>query len=615
MIKELRRKSNISYIMIVFVLCLVFISTIMFVNREKSSADLLNIASKQRVYTQGLVFSCYKYHDSSYSDVYKNKILKLIDKMRKGNVFIKGVKSDDIDKVMHDSKYNFELQFETFLDSAESYVNTKESKYLNTINLLYEEILSESDIIVDILEKDFKKFIFKFQIYLSISLIILLMLIILIYRKITLKSISNIQEFYNKLNKSQEELFQTQKLSKLISWSMDVKSGEISLSKSSEDIFGISIEDNFNLSMFCDIIYQKDLNRVLELFDGAINFGISFQTEFRSRASGEFKVFEIYCDVDSKFDNIIKLYGLIQDITEKASSRDKMKLYLEKIDKNIIASSTDTRGVITYVSEAFSKISGYKKEELLGNKHSMVRHPDTPKELFSDLWSTISSGKTWEGELKNLKKDGGYYWVYVAISPDFDFKGNITGYTAVRQDITDKKKVEYLSITDGLTNLYNRRYFNDISQKELDRAKRDRRIFAFVLLDIDNFKKYNDTYGHQDGDTALVSISESLKDTFKRSSDIVFRLGGEEFGVIINSDFIDKISPMVEQARESIQNLNIEHKENLPSKVLTASFGVIATEAFSEDGDYDIKDIYKQADTMLYEAKESGRNRVCIKKL
>jgi len=614
MIKELRRKSNISYIMIVLVLCLVFASTIIFVDREKSSADLLNIASKQRVYSQGLVFFCYKYHDSSYSEVYKNKILKLIDKMRKGNIFIKGIDSDEIDQVMHSSKYNFEQQFEMFLDNAEHYVNTKESKYLNTVNLLYEAILNESDMIVDILEKNFKKFIFEFQIYLSVSLIILLMLIILIYRKIILKSIASTEELYNKLNKSQENLLQTQKISKLISWNLDVKSGEISLSKLSEDIFGLPLRDKFNLNTFCEIIYEKDLNRVLELFDGAMNFGIPFQTEFRSNESGELKVFDIYCEIRSENNKIIELYGLIQDITEKANLRDKMKLYLEKIDKNIIASSTDKRGVITYVSEAFSEISGYKKEELLGNKHSMVRHPDTPKEFFVDLWSTISSGKTWEGELKNLKKDGGYYWVDVAISPDFDFKGNIIGYTAVRQDITDKKQVEYLSITDGLTNLYNRRYFNDISQKEIDRAKRDKHIFAFVLLDIDNFKKYNDTYGHQDGDAVLVSVSESLKNTFKRSSDIVFRLGGEEFGVIINSDSIDKISPMVEQARENLQNLNIEHKENLPSKVVTASFGLIVVEVVGE-AKYDIEDIYKQADMMLYEAKESGRNRVCIKRV
>jgi len=117
------------------------------------------------------------------------------------------------------------------------------------------------------------------------------------------------------------------------------------------------------------------------------------------------------------------------------------------LDRYVISSTTDLRGIITDVSEAFCKISGYSKEELIGKPHNIIRHPDMPKEVFKQMWQTISKGKVWEGEVKNKKKDGGSYWVRAVISPVYDEKGKRIGYTAVRQDITDKKKIEELNKT------------------------------------------------------------------------------------------------------------------------------------------------------------------------
>jgi PAS domain S-box-containing protein len=107
------------------------------------------------------------------------------------------------------------------------------------------------------------------------------------------------------------------------------------------------------------------------------------------------------------------------------------------IDKYIISSTTDLKGKITEVSDAFCTISGYTREELIGKPHNIIRHPDMPKSAFKDLWQTIQSGKTWNGRVKNLKKDGGYYWVYANVEPLFDKKGKIEAYAAVRLDITD----------------------------------------------------------------------------------------------------------------------------------------------------------------------------------
>jgi len=112
------------------------------------------------------------------------------------------------------------------------------------------------------------------------------------------------------------------------------------------------------------------------------------------------------------------------------------------VDKYIISSTADLDGKIVDASDAFCEISGYKREELIGKKHSLMRHPDMPEHTFTNLWETISQGKAWSGEVKNLTKDGGYYWVYVNIEPLFDKKGLIEGYAAIRLDITDSIHLE-----------------------------------------------------------------------------------------------------------------------------------------------------------------------------
>lgn len=298
---------------------------------------------------------------------------------------------------------------------------------------------------------------------------------------------------------------------------------------------------------------------------------------------------------------IINIFSNIKHLNE-------IKKFNKIYDNNVIASSTDAKGIIKSVSKAFCKISGYEKEELIGKPHNTVRHPDMPASVFEDLWKTVQQGNVWEGEVKNLRRDGTFYWVKAIITPNFDNEGNILGYTSIREDITDKKSIYELSITDGLTSLYNRRYFNDIALSVVEDTVRENDIFAFVLLDVDNFKKYNDTYGHQEGDNALINISKILKKTFKRSKDLVFRLGGEEFGVLISAKTKDDVTKLVEKARESIEFLGIEHLQNPPYDVLTASFGVRVIGSNSQN--MELESIYKEADDALYVAKENGRNRI-----
>lgn len=282
--------------------------------------------------------------------------------------------------------------------------------------------------------------------------------------------------------------------------------------------------------------------------------------------------------------------------------------YSETIDKHIITSTTDVNGKITQVSRAFCEVSGYSEEELLGQSHNIIHHPDMPKNLYKDLWSTIKSGKSWQGEIKNLKKCGGYYWVKLNIDAIKNSKGDITGFVAIREDITDKKRIEKLTVTDELTGAYNRRYYNQYLTPEIKRARRDKQFLVFLMADLDHFKKYNDTYGHQAGDEVLKTTVATMQNIFQRAGDYVFRLGGEEFAVIYRAKTPAQAIDVAEKLRQAIFNLNTKHTGNIPYNRVTVSMGLMLldpNEYYAED------EIYKYADQSLYKAKNNGRN--CIK--
>jgi diguanylate cyclase (GGDEF)-like protein/PAS domain S-box-containing protein len=286
---------------------------------------------------------------------------------------------------------------------------------------------------------------------------------------------------------------------------------------------------------------------------------------------------------------------------------NKIKRYADLVNKNVIISSTDLDGKITFVSDALIETCGYTKDELLGQNHNIMKHSDTKKELHNDLWKTITEDKIYNGELKNRKKDGGHFWVKVSISPDYNEKGEKIGYTAIKENITDKKIIEEISITDGLTNIYNRRHFNEIFPKLINSSRRKGELISFLLMDIDYFKQYNDNYGHQMGDNVLISFAACLKNSIKRADDYAFRLGGEEFGVIFKCETKEKALEFANRLRQNIEDLHIIHAFSSTSQFITASIGLVCKNANDIS---DMDEIYKEADDLLYKAKEDGKNRV-----
>ncbi|WP_321777655.1 diguanylate cyclase [Sulfurimonas sp.] len=171
------------------------------------------------------------------------------------------------------------------------------------------------------------------------------------------------------------------------------------------------------------------------------------------------------------------------------------------------------------------------------------------------------------------------------------------------------KKLENVSYTDVLTSLHNRRYFNFIYDRELKRAKRTKSYITFMMLDIDFFKQYNDTYGHIEGDFALKSVAKVLKDSLQRPSDYVFRLGGEEFGVILIDTDESNSAKLARDICDAIRGRKIKHETSTVNDYLTISIGIvccIADEALNEDI------LISRADEMLYKAKDGGRDGYTI---
>ncbi|MDZ7819232.1 MAG: GGDEF domain-containing protein [Aliarcobacter sp.] len=140
-------------------------------------------------------------------------------------------------------------------------------------------------------------------------------------------------------------------------------------------------------------------------------------------------------------------------------------------------------------------------------------------------------------------------------------------------------------------------------------AKRKNELIAFLFIDIDHFKFYNDNYGHQKGDEVLIEVAKCLKESLHRSSDFAFRLGGEEFGIVYQSETKGKAIQFANKIRKNIEDLNIIHEFNSASTYITASMGLICKNANEIE---DINIVYKQADNLLYEAKRSGRNQIKV---
>ena len=246
------------------------------------------------------------------------------------------------------------------------------------------------------------------------------------------------------------------------------------------------------------------------------------------------------------------------------------------------------------------------------NRWASIVHPDD-LEATVELIEKHLNGETevYDAKFRMKCGDGKWRWIH-DIGKVFqrDEQGNAIRMNGVHIDISVARKLEKriakLAVTDSLTGLLNRRNFEELSLSLLEQALQEQAYFCILLLDIDHFKQYNDTYGHAEGDQVLKQVSQTLKDNTRRGNDYCFRMGGEEFAVIFTETSKESAKSLAVRIKQQIENLAIPHQHNAKHQCVTISAGLSCSKGLS--GIEAVNTIYEKTDQLLYQAKEAGRN-------
>jgi diguanylate cyclase (GGDEF)-like protein/PAS domain S-box-containing protein len=266
---------------------------------------------------------------------------------------------------------------------------------------------------------------------------------------------------------------------------------------------------------------------------------------------------------------------------------------------------TDANASILWVNRSFSQLSGYASDDILGKTPKMFSAGIQDADFFQRFWQTISSGKTWHGEIVNARRDGHTYTVHQTVTPLLNTNGQVSHYVAILEDITQRKaaeeRVQHSAQFDLLTDLPNRGLFFDRMGQALNLGRRDGLSGALLFLDLDHFKEVNDQLGHAAGDDLLVAVAKRLREQV-RQSDTVARLGGDEFTVIL---------PSLRDRNDAVRVANnIIAAIGKPFDIVGkhASVGItIGIALFPQHGDT-VEQVLKAADDAMYQAKDAGRN-------
>lgn len=292
----------------------------------------------------------------------------------------------------------------------------------------------------------------------------------------------------------------------------------------------------------------------------------------------------------------------------------------------------DHAGTVIIWNQACERLTGIKAKEVIGTHNHWQAFYEDKRLCLADV---LVQGRTSElGDLyvyhaKPSVYGNGYRaenWCYLPrrkqrrylaldAGPIFDVEGKLIAVVETLRDMTEHKTVqlalEKLVETDDLTGLSNRRYLAENLEIEWSAALANENFFSIIVADIDYFKQFNDTYGHQAGDECLKLVAASLQQSLFRSSDVVSRFGGEEFCVMLPNSKPDDAWLVAERLRKNIYALSLTHETSKVDKILTISCGVAST---MPTGDKQASDLIKMADEALYQAKAAGRNCTVIGK-
>lgn len=539
---------------------------------------------------------------------------------------------------------------------------------------------------------------------------------------------------------NQKRLENVVKATSIGTWEWNIKTNEFIINEHFADILGYKL-DELNPTyedIWIKNVHEKDSLKcdrlIKEHFEGKIKYYVCDARVKHKDGSWRWvhdKGSVIKWDDDG---SPLLMFGTLYDNTErKEMELERFKLTTAINQSSVTIVMTDTTGNIQYANPAFEKISGYSIQEAIGQNPRILKSGLMPEYTYKDMWDTIVSGDTWEGELINKRKDGSIYYELSRITPIIDSSGTIINFLGIKEDVTEKRisqkviekseekfrqlaenideifwikednnfiyinsaferitgvklddiykdsnlffdiildedrdkvynainsdvkfnieyrivkpsgelrwiwnrasavissddgttrflgvaaditvkkhleeKLKQISIKDALTNIYNRRYIFERLAEFEKHYKQKCVIFSVAIIDIDFFKNVNDNYGHPGGDFVLQEFARLIGENI-RNLDILGRYGGEEFVIIFES--LDKGSSkiIVEKILEVIRNTTFNYKNN--EIKITFSAGICECGEFNSS-DFNLDNLVNKADERLYQAKQTGRNKV-----
>lgn len=266
---------------------------------------------------------------------------------------------------------------------------------------------------------------------------------------------------------------------------------------------------------------------------------------------------------------------------------------------------TDARNVIESVNPAFTQITGYAAEEVIGKTPTILSSGRHDATFYHDMYATLQANGYWQGEICNRRKNGEIYVEWLNINAVKDADGVVTNYVAVFSDFTSRKAAEdhirFLAQHDALTRLPNRTLLRERLVRAIPHAQRNGKKLAVVFLDLDDFKKVNDSFGHAAGDHMLKTVAKRLTDCL-RAEDTVARLAGDEFILVLEE--IDNAADVAAVVRKVVASLRQPMTFEGREMRVSTSVGI---SLFPEDGATP-DELIKNADLAMYASKDKGRD-------
>ena len=309
-------------------------------------------------------------------------------------------------------------------------------------------------------------------------------------------------------------------------------------------------------------------------------------------------------------DKVISLLAVTRDTTDRKQAESRLRLaasVFKHAHEGIVI--CDERQIILEVNPTFSEITGYARDEVIGQQTGFLASGEHSPEFCQSMWETIENRGFWEGEVWNQRKDGSTYAELLSISQVRDNEGKITHYIGTFSDISVAKaqqaQLEHLAHYDALTGLPNRVLLSDRLAQALPQAKRTEALVALGYLDLDGFKAINDEFGHAAGDTLLIEVARRLKETL-RAADTVARLGGDEFVLLLVG--IGSVKECELAATRILAALTEPINVQGHERRISGSLGI--TIFPTDDSDPDA--LLRHADQAMYLAKQRGKNRYVL---